>query len=235
VTAPAGGVAPSISPQPSLLSESSTAVAEASRLISTRRALRQARRALSPRDQRLHTQALTRRLGKEPVFLAARRLGAYWPEDGELDPLPLLTLARLRGRRTYLPVLRGPARGRLWFLPYKPGEPMRANRYGIPEPRRRREHIRLAWHLDLLLVPLVGFDTECNRLGMGGGFYDRTLTYLRQRTHWRRPRLIGIAHACQRLERIDPRPWDIPLDGVATEERIYWRLGTRSRGRGPST
>jgi 5-formyltetrahydrofolate cyclo-ligase len=76
----------------------------------------------------------------------------------------------------------------------------------------------------------VGFDVECNRLGMGGGFYDRTLSYLRQRTHWRRPRLIGIAHACQRLDRIDPRPWDIPLDGVATEERIYWR-----RGRRPST
>jgi 5-formyltetrahydrofolate cyclo-ligase len=76
----------------------------------------------------------------------------------------------------------------------------------------------------------VGFDGECNRLGMGGGFYDRTLAYLRQRTHWRRPRLIGIAHACQRLDRIDPRPWDIPLDGVATEERIYWR-----RGRRPST
>jgi 5-formyltetrahydrofolate cyclo-ligase len=212
------------------VSEPSTASGEASRLSTIRRGLRRARRALSTRDQRLHAKALKRLLGREPTFLAARRLAAYWPADGELDPQPLLAVARLRGRRTYLPVLRGPAQGRLWFLPYRPGEPLRLNRYGIPEPRRRREHIRLAWHLDLLLVPLVGFDGECNRLGMGGGFYDRTLAYLRQRTHWRRPRLIGIAHACQRLDRIDPRPWDIPLDGVATEERIYWR-----RGRRPST
>jgi 5-formyltetrahydrofolate cyclo-ligase len=58
---------------------------------------------------------------------------------------------------------------------------------------------------------------------MGGGFYDRTLGYLRQRRQWRRPRLIGLAHECQRLPRLDPRPWDIPLDAVATELRIYRR------------
>jgi 5-formyltetrahydrofolate cyclo-ligase len=197
-----------------------------------RRLLRQKRRALSPRDQRAHAQALTRLLGKDPAFARARRLAAYWPADGELDPRPLLALARRRGRRTFLPVLRRPGRGQLWFLPYAPGEPLRPNRYGIPEPRRRREHIRLPWQLDLMLVPMVGFDTDCNRIGMGGGFYDRTLAYLRQRNHWRRPRLIGIAHACQRLERIDPRPWDVPLDAVATEERIYSRRGPRSRARG---
>ncbi|MGE5153772.1 MAG: 5-formyltetrahydrofolate cyclo-ligase [Bdellovibrio bacteriovorus] len=195
---------------------------------SLRHTLRAARRSLSARDQRRHAQALTRRLGRHRAFLRAQRLAGYWPADGELDPRPLLALARGRGRRTYLPALRRASQARLWFLPYRPGEPMGTNRFGIPEPRRRREHIRLAWHLDLLLVPLVGFDQECNRLGMGGGFYDRTLAYLRQRAHWRRPRLIGIAHECQRLERIAPRPWDIPLDAVATERRIYWRRGPRA-------
>jgi 5-formyltetrahydrofolate cyclo-ligase len=201
---------------------------EAPGLTPLRRALRQRRRALSQRDQRLHAHALVRRLGKEPVFLAANRLAAYWPADGELDPRPLLALARRRGRRTFLPVLRRPTQGRLWFLPYGPGEPLSTNRYGIPEPSRRREHIRLAWQLDLLLVPLVGFDDDGNRIGMGGGFYDRTLGYLRHRTHWRRPRLIGIAHECQRVEHLDARPWDIPLDGVATEHRIYWRRRSRA-------
>jgi 5-formyltetrahydrofolate cyclo-ligase len=81
----------------------------------------------------------------------------------------------------------------------------------------------LAWTLDLMLVPLVGFDGACNRIGMGGGFYDRTLAYLRRRRHWRRPRLIGIAHECQRVDRIDPRPWDIPLDAVVTEQGVYRR------------
>jgi 5-formyltetrahydrofolate cyclo-ligase len=210
-------------------------LSEAPRLPSVRRALREARRNLSTRDQRLHARALKRLLGKDPAFLRARRLAAYWPADGELDPRPLLALARRRGRRIFLPVLRRPSQGRLWFLPYQPCEPLSPNRFGIPEPRRRRQHIRLAWHLDLLLVPLVGFDRDCNRLGMGGGFYDRTLAFLSHRSHWRRPRLIGIAHECQHLQRIESRPWDIPLDGVATERRIYWKRGPRAEGRGPAT
>lgn len=188
-----------------------------------RRSLRQTRRAITRLEQRRHAERLARLLGKDPTFLKARRLAAYWPSDGELDPRPLLAVARRLGRQIFLPVLRRPSSGRLWFVSYSPGEPMRANRYGIPEPKRRREHVRLAWHLDLVLLPLVGFDGDCNRLGMGGGFYDRTLAYLCQRTHWRRPRLIGIAHACQRVGPIEPNPWDIPLDGVATEERIHWR------------
>lgn len=211
-------------------------LSEAPRLPSIRRALRQARRSLSARDQRLHARSLTRLLGKDPAFLKARRLAAYWPADGELDPRPLLALASRRGRSTFLPVLRRASRGRLWFVRFRPGEPLDAKRFGfrIPEPRRRG-HIGPPWNLDLILMPLVGFDLDCNRLGMGGGFYDRTLAYLRHRSHWRRPRLIGIAHECQRLERIEPRPWDIPLDGVATERRVYWKRGPRAEGRGPAT
>jgi 5-formyltetrahydrofolate cyclo-ligase len=72
-------------------------------------------------------------------------------------------------------------------------------------------------------MPLVGFDANCNRLGMGGGFYDRTLAYLRLRRCWRRPLLIGIAHECQRVERLETNTWDVPLDLVVTEERIYRR------------
>ncbi len=98
---------------------------------------------------------------------------------------------------------------------------MRPNRFGIPEPIARGRRLTLPWNLDLLLMPLVGFDTDCHRLGMGGGFYDRTLAYLRLRRSWRRPRLLGLAHDCQRIERIEPRPWDIPLESVITECRVY--------------
>lgn len=190
-----------------------------------RRALRQARRDLSPLEQRRHSAALSRILGRDLGFLRARRLAAYWPADGELDPLPLLSLAARRNRHTYLPVLRPRAPSRLWFVRYRPGEPLRPNRFQIPEPRGRQGRIAAPLTLDLVLVPLVGFDSRCNRIGMGGGYYDRTLAHLRHRQNWRRPRLIGIAHECQRLARIDPRPWDIPLDAVATERRIYRRSG----------
>jgi 5-formyltetrahydrofolate cyclo-ligase len=73
---------------------------------------------------------------------------------------------------------------------------------------------------------LVGFDRACHRLGMGAGFYDRSLAFLQQRRHWRRPRLIGLAHECQRVEALAPKPWDIPLDAVITEAAIYRRADT---------
>lgn len=229
-TAPAGGV--TLPSQPQLLDSYPAPTTGPSPAV-LRRALRQNRRALTPLEQRRHSASLTRILGRQLLFLRSRRLAAYWPTDGELDPRPLLGNAADRGRRTYLPVLRRGAHGSLWFVRYSPGDPLRPNRFRIPEPQRRQGRIGLAPTLDLLLVPLVGFDADCNRIGMGGGFYDRTLAYLRRRTHWRRPRLIGIAHECQRVERIEPRPWDIPLDAVATERRIYWRGGPRTEGQGP--
>jgi len=194
-----------------------------------RRQLRAERRTLSPARQRLHARRLARVLGKQLFFLRARRIAAYECADGELDPAILLGLAQARHKRCYLPVLRPHPRKKLWFVRYRPGDRLMPNVYGIPEPRLRNRHIRLAWALDLLLMPLVGFDTNCNRLGMGGGYYDRTLAYLLQRKHWRRPRLIGIAHECQRVEQLDSKPWDVPLDMVVTEKRVY----EGKKGRGP--
>jgi len=194
--------------------------------------LRAARQALSAAEQCSHARAVARALGRRQVFLRARRAGAYWATKGEMDPLPLLRLAHARHKRCFLPVLR-PRTGKegLWFLEYRPGDPLVLNRFGIPEPRLRNRRIRLPWALDLLLVPLVGFDAQCNRLGMGGGYYDRTLAYLAYRSFWRRPVLIGLAHECQRVAHLKTNPWDVPLDLVVTEERIY----ARKRGLGAST
>ncbi len=131
------------------------------------------------------------------------------------------------GKAVYLPVLSrrigGRSRIKLSFVRWSADETMRLNRFDIPEPTRRGRHIRPASHLDLILVPLVGFDGACNRIGMGGGYYDRTLAYLKLRRYWRRPRLIGVAHECQRLAKIEARPWDIPLDAVVTERQVYFK------------
>ena len=193
--------------------------------LSLRRQLRARRTALSPAEQRNHARSLARLLGKQSAFLRADRVGAYWCGNGEIDPSPLLQLTHTRHKQCFLPVLRPHPRRKLWFLPYRPGDPLKKNRYGIPEPRLRNRRIRLPWALDLLLVPLVGFDADCNRMGMGGGYYDRTLAYLLQRKRWRRPLLVGVAHACQRVDSLETKPWDVPLDMVATEERIYVRKG----------
>jgi len=188
-----------------------------------RRRLRLLRRGLSASQQRNHARALARTLGRHPAFLRARRIGIYWPADGEIDPRPLLGLAQASRKRWHLPVLCPHPHPRLWFLTYRPDEPLRPNRFGIPEPALRNRRLRLAWTLDILLVPLVGFDAGCHRLGMGGGYYDRTLSYLSHRQYWRRPRLIGVAHECQRVAELPMRPWDIPLDLVMTERRVYRR------------
>lgn len=185
--------------------------------------LRARRRALTPSEQRNHATQLARLLGRHPAFLRAVRLGAYWSADGEIDPLPLMRLAHARHKRCYLPVLRPHPLTKLWFVEYRPGEPMRKNTFGIREPRLRNRRIRLPWALGLLIVPLVGFDSHCNRLGMGGGYYDRTLAYLWQRRHWRRPVLAGIAHECQKVGALETNPWDVPLDLIVTERRIYLR------------
>jgi 5-formyltetrahydrofolate cyclo-ligase len=190
-----------------------------------RQALRASRRGLDDRSQRDHALRVALRFRREIPFQRARRIAAYWPADGELDPRPLLNDALARGKAAYLPVLgeRIGARPavKLRFVRWIAGQTLRPNRFGIPEPARRGRHIRPARQLDLILLPLVGFDSTCNRIGMGGGYYDRTLAYLSLRRYWRRPRLIGVAHECQRVDKIEPRPWDIPLDAVVTERRIY--------------
>ena len=195
-----------------------------SSLAKLRQTLRQARRDIPNLHQRAHARHLLRVMCRDFPYQRARRVAAYWPTDGELDPRPLMHLAQQRGKAVYLPVLKhgfGGRAAKLRFARFLPGKRMRANRYGIPEPTLRGRHIRPARDLDVLLVPLVGFDSDGNRIGMGGGYYDRTLAYRNAHRQWRRPRLIGLAHECQHLARIEPRAWDVPLDAVATEQRLY--------------
>jgi len=188
-----------------------------------RQQLRLTRRALTPQQQRTHSEGVAIELSRLKPFRNATRIGIYLAADGELDTAAILKISRSRRKDFHVPVLRRPRDRKLWFLPYDPTEPQRINRYGIPEPALRNGRLRLAQQMDLLLVPLVGFDARCHRIGMGGGYYDRTLSYLRYRHHWQRPVLIGIAHECQRVEQLEPNPWDVPLDLIVTEAAIYRR------------
>ncbi len=188
-------------------------------LAQLRRQCRRRRRELSPGQQRAHQQAFATLSARQVFFRKARHIATYIAADGELDPSGLLTSAL--AKQWYLPVLRPKPHIKLWFARYRPGQDIRNNRFGIPEPPLKHRYIRPPWALDLVLMPLVGFDAECKRLGMGGGFYDRTLAYLRHRTHWRKPLLVGVSHECQRLDALPVRAWDIPLDYVITETGVY--------------
>ena len=185
----------------------------------TRARLREQRRKLSPAQQRRAGTALARQLGRELFFLRARHLGLYLPNDGEIDPEPLMQRARSQDKVIYLPVLHPLRPGTLVFTPWENGDPLLKNRYGIPEPRFNPGRSIRPWMLDLVCMPLVGFDRQGNRLGMGGGFYDRTFA---DRSAHARPLLVGLAHHFQEVESLAPDRWDVPLHAVATDRNVLF-------------
>ncbi|HAQ27460.1 5-formyltetrahydrofolate cyclo-ligase [Stutzerimonas xanthomarina] len=186
-----------------------------------RRQLRQMRRGLSASQQRLAAQKLRRQLAHHPLFRRARHIAFYLPNDGEIDPRPLLRAAQKMGKATYLPLLKSWPRTRMVFQRIEPGERLRPNRFGIDEPRVSTARQRPVWALDLILMPLVGFDEHGGRLGMGGGFYDRSLAYRSMRKKSHKPTLLGLAHECQKVDRLTLASWDVTLHATVTEENWY--------------
>ena len=186
-----------------------------------RRMLRKARRALTPSEQRQAAHGLYRQLAQHPLFRRAKHISLYLPTDGEIDPRLLLRAAQRRGKATYLPVLSAWPRTKMVFQRVRPGDKLLPNRFRILEPRVNARRQRKVWALDLVLLPLVGFDDVGGRLGMGGGFYDRSLAYLARRQSWRKPTLLGLAHECQKVERLAQASWDVPLVGTVTDKQWY--------------
>lgn len=202
---------------PSILSGSSSVIDKRQ----LRQHKRQLRRQLSDSDQRLHANEVARHIATLPQFRRSQRIALYFSADGEIDTTPLLDQLRHLSKKSFYPALHNRPAPLLWFIEHRLGEPLINNRFSIPEPSIRLRQPTKPWALDLLIMPLVAFDANCNRLGMGGGYYDRTLAYLKRRHYWHKPVLIGIAHECQRVANLESEAWDIPLDAVVTEKKIY--------------
>ena len=183
--------------------------------------MRNKRRRLDSHSQINNARSMAKNLNRSALFQRSKHIAFYLPNDGEIDPAPLLAKARAMGKKCYLPVLSPTWHNRLWFAPYDKNTRLTLNSFRIAEPACNWRQMRPPWTLDLILTPLVAFDDQGNRLGMGGGFYDRTLAYLQQRQHWCKPRLIGVAHEFQKIKRLDHQPWDVPLHGAVTEKNFY--------------
>ncbi|WP_245688295.1 5-formyltetrahydrofolate cyclo-ligase [Thiohalomonas denitrificans] len=186
-----------------------------------RRTMRRQRRALSEQERQRRSNALVMQLLRTPLFRRSRHIALYISNDGEVDLHALAERACRMGKRCYLPVLSPLFHNRLWFAPYRPGCRMTPNRFGIPEPDVACSAMRRVWSLDLVLAPLVAFDAMGNRLGMGGGFYDRTFAYLNQRHRWHKPRILGTAFEFQRVGELPCESWDVPMNGIITETQFY--------------
>ena len=182
---------------------------------SLRRRCRARRRSLSQQQQQAHADRIRRLFLASPLLWRVRRIAAYLSTDGEPDLRPLLRRLHALGKVLALPVVE--AGNRMSFFVHRPDDPLVVNRFGIEEPAPQAAWMRpLA--LDLVLTPLTAFDHQGNRLGMGGGFYDRCFSALPPRM---RPLLVGVAHAIQQIDKVPSASWDLPLDGVLTERG--WR------------
>ncbi len=184
--------------------------------------LRQRRRTLPASQQQRAASRLVQQLRRLPGFRRARHIACYLASDGEIDTRPLLNYCRRRGKQCYLPVIHPDSRrAEMRFHHYRPQQTLRANRYGIAEPNALRHRAIDPRQLDIVLLPLVGFDRGGRRLGMGGGFYDRALSFRQRRGQsLRQPILIGLAHHCQEVARLPSQHWDIPLDWIASDREL---------------
>lgn len=179
--------------------------------------LRAQRRAVSP-EQRLHAARLVaRNVDRAFRLRAGKRVAIYAAMREELQTAPLIELALARGCRVFLPRI-DRATGHIDFHETHADATQTMNHLGILEPEGTSS-IAARW-LDLVLLPLVGFDHRGARLGMGGGYYDRTFAFRNTHTTWRGPRLVGIAYAFQQLPAIALAPHDVRMDAVVTEKEV---------------
>ena len=183
-----------------------------------RKSMRKRRRQLSATAQRAAGLALQQQLSTATIFHNSQHIANYISTDGEIDTQPTLQLVWDNSKINYLPLADQKSHRLLRFVEYRDGDPLRRNHFYIPEPLADYRHAISLSELDMLLIPLVAFDRQGNRLGMGGGYYDRTLADLSSHTTSKRPLLIGLAHDFQEMAQLPNDSWDIPLDGVVTNK-----------------
>jgi 5-formyltetrahydrofolate cyclo-ligase len=184
---------------------------------SLRQTIRQRRRSLNSSQQQHFAQQAAARMMAYPPLVMAHTVAVFLSFDGELDTQPLIEQLWRAGKRVYLPVLHPFSPGNLLFLHYHPHSELVVNQFKIREPALDVRDVLPLAKLDVLIVPLVAFDAEGQRLGMGGGFYDRTLQNYRQ--HGIHP--VGYAHDCQQVAAIPAEAWDIPLPAVITPTKVW--------------
>ncbi|MGH8088475.1 MAG: 5-formyltetrahydrofolate cyclo-ligase [Stenotrophomonas sp.] len=176
-----------------------------------RQQLRQRRRDILPAQRLAAAEQLADALLALPFAPTHGHVAGYWALDGEIA-LHRWQM-RLPDTAIYcLPVLAGET---LRFAPWRPGQALTANRFGIPEPDIALDDTLAPEQMTLVVAPLVGFDAQCRRLGMGGGWYDRSFAFRQQRPA--PPWLAGVGFAAQQVDDLPVQPWDVGVDAICTE------------------
>ena len=184
-----------------------------------RDSLRQSRRNLLSKDQVLASKRVFDLVIEQGFFISATYVAFYLSFDGEIDPRPIAQRAMDQGKSCYLPIISDEDAHQMAFDLYDQSSILKENKWGIEEPVPQDRQISPA-NLDLVFVPLVGFDENCSRLGMGKGLFDKTFNFKNQNS-LSQPLLVGLAHECQRVQKIPAEDWDVKLDLVVTAKKIY--------------
>lgn len=185
-----------------------------------RQQLRAARRSLPAAQRLAAADALAERLLALPFAPQQGAVAGYWAMDGEIA-LHRWQLSLPPGVRYCLPVLDGRV---LRFAPWRPGQGLVSNRYGIPEPDVDRADTLGPEDMDLVVTPLTGFDAACGRLGMGGGWYDRSFAFRHRQAPL--PWLVGVGFAAQQVPALPVAAWDVPVDAICTEHATFLKDDT---------
>lgn len=198
-----------------------------------RQSLRAKRQSLSDIEQQQFSNDLLAQLSAREDINSAKNIAIYLANDSELDAMPFIKWCWQKNKNIYLPVIHPFSRGHLLFLHYDENSTMTKNSYGILEPKLDIRLIKNIGEIDIMFTPLVAFDQTGNRLGMGGGFYDRTLSswYKQyrldneqrsaQQKQLTKPYPIGLAHDIQLIADIPSELWDIPLPEIITPTKQY--------------
>lgn len=162
-----------------------------------------------------------KQLNRSGLLLRHQHIAAYIADRGEIAPDLFFNTLWARKKAIYLPVLHPFQKNKMLFVQYHANDALKNNKFGIPEPRLRLKNIARTRFLGLVLTPLVAFDDQCQRIGMGGGFYDRSFRFKLGANAFSKPHLAGLAYDFQKVEHITTQSWDVPLNSIVTDKRTY--------------
>jgi len=184
-----------------------------------RQQVRQKRRALPTKRQQTDAHKILNRLIVQPRIHKAQKISVTLAYDGEIDTHLFIEWCWTQQKQIFLPIVDPNKKGNLLFLEYTKDTQMAFNRYGISEPKFENKHACPVVDLDIIFTPLVAFDIDGNRIGMGGGYYDRILAPWFQDKSGPYP--IGLAHDCQLVNKLPIESWDVPLPEIITPSKRY--------------
>ncbi len=172
-----------------------------------------ARRSLSKKVRADASEVICKKVVASQNFQASNIIGCYLPMRDEVDTRLIIERAWRANKRIFVPIVRN--NENMLFREMRPNTTLVQSNMSIWEPETGA--IASPQQLQMVITPLVAFDDSRQRIGMGGGYYDRHFSFLRHRKVWVKPKLVGVAFECQRVEKITPNPWDIRLFKILSE------------------